>query len=105
MVDAMKKVLVLLTILAFTTSAYAKEKPETVILRDIRGLEWLQSSFGDRRAHIASSMIVLSQRGVPLHRSPDEYASAVSNKLTVDPSKYSSTVTEILATIAQEDGP
>ncbi len=80
--------------------AYALSAP-----REIRAVEWLELSLVKRMEHILASMVLLSQNGVPLGKTPDEYYDAVAEKLRFTPDLFSVNVTQILAGIVYETEP
>ena len=71
----------------------------------VTGLEWLQMSARDRFEYVLTSMYILTQQGVALSKSPNDYYNAVSERLRLNPNLYSANVTNILASILYETEP
>ena len=76
-----------------------------VVPREVAGLEWLQMSAGDRLDNILTSMYILTQHGVALSKSPNDYVNAVGERLRLNPNLYSANVTNVLASIVYETEP
>src|SRR3990167_5425352 len=90
---------------AFSLSFAEAPKPEKVVLKEATGLEWLQMSMGERQDCVLSSMYVLSNEGVDLSKTLEDYYDAVGGKLRLNPNLYSESVTDILASIVYEKEP
>jgi hypothetical protein len=72
---------------------------------EVTGLEWLQMSIGERTDSILYSMYVLTQHGVELAKTGNDYYNAVEEKLKLNPDLYHKDLTNILASIVYETEP
>ena len=72
---------------------------------DITGLEWLQLSISKRMEYIAYAMYVLTENGVELEGTPNDYYNVVDHRLKMRPSLYSSKIINLVASVVYEDEP
>lgn len=84
----------------------AQMQPDIIKPRgETTGLEWLQMSIGDRTEAILFSMYVLTQHGVDLAKTGNDYYNAVEEKLKLNPDLYHKDITNILASVVYETEP
>jgi hypothetical protein len=72
---------------------------------EMTGLEWLEASPGDRTECLVRAMLVLTQSGVPLTRSPKDYEDGLEEFLRRQPELYTQNVTDVLAKYVYEHEP
>ncbi len=90
---------------AITSEGIKRESSKPAIKTNATGLQWLQMSGGDRLECLIASMVILTNYGVRLERSPNDYYDVVGDKLRLNSSYYSANVTNILASIVYEQEP
>lgn len=92
-----RTLLALILMTALVGPVLAGDAPVQEVQLRVTGLEWLEMSVGEKTDEIIKSMLVMTQHGVPLGRTPNDYYKAVQQKLNQQPALYGSLLTDILA--------
>lgn len=93
------KTLCVCLLTGLVTSAAAQAE----VHRDVKGIEWLQLSIGERMDQVLASMVVLTKHGVPLGQPLNDYYNWVDERLKKNPDYYSVDLTDILAQAVYEN--
>lgn len=101
--DKKRPLLAAVTLVSFAWVALAFAAEPVPV--DVKGIDWLQMSIGDRREQVFLSMAVLGKNQVPMQGDLYSYYNALLGRIEHDPGQYQRRLTWILADYVYENEP